>query len=471
MTPPTDAADINVGDGPLTPAAFEREPFEREPFEQGWDEVDEGLVRRIREKVARGLSERHAERERDGLDRINRRDEEQLAVSLINEQLREHAKDQLNQGRPPPSTADEAAVRKATVDLLFGLAALQPHLERADVINLHAEGGQPVWLDLVDGRTVRGAPIARHGDDLIEFVRELGRRVGISERRFDPDRYRINLQLPDGSRLFALGWVTREPHVFIRRHRYLDVGLGDLPATMSPLLETFLAAIVGARMNLLIAGGMADGKTTLLRALASEMDPGERIVTIESDYELALDRFPQRHREVVAMEAREANIEGVGQVTCAQLVRDAMRTSSQRVIVGEVLGDEVVPMLNAMNSGSKGSMCTLHANSSSEVFDKLALLAAQAPQRLDFPTTYALAANAVDFTIFVSRSAQGDRVVSSVREVAGFEEGRPLANELFAPNSEGHAVPTGVPVSDRRRRSLASAGFDPSWLSRSGEVR
>lgn len=439
--------------------------FETEPAQRWWDDVDEGLLRRIREKVARGLADRQAEREGNGLPRIQRSDEEQLAIGLINSELRQHAKDQLNQGRSPPTTEEEAALRKAAVDLLFGLALLQPHLERDDVINLHAEGGEPVWLDLADGRTIRGAPIARHGDDLIEFVRELGRRVGISERRFDPDRYRINLQLPDGSRLFALAWVTREPHVFIRRHRHLDVELGDLRASMSPLVRTLLSSLVRAKMNLLIAGGMADGKTTLLRALAAEMDPAERIVTIESDYELALDRFPQRHREVVAMEAREANVEGVGQVTCAQLVRDAMRTSSQRVIVGEVLGDEVVPMLNAMNSGSKGSMCTLHANSSGEVFDKLALLAAQAPQRLEFPTSYALAANAVDFAIFVARSRDGTRVVSSIREVAGFEDGRPLANELFAPDPDGHAVPTGVPVSDRRRGALRAHGFDPAWLA------
>lgn len=433
-----------------------------------WTTVDDGLVRRIRERVAQGLATRHAERESQGLARLERRDEEALALSLVNEQLRMHAREQLDQGRPPPSPEGESAVRKAAMDLLFGLAALQPHLERTDVVNLHAEAGEPVWLDLVDGRTVRGAPIARDADDLIEFVRELGRRVGISERRFDPDRYRINLQLPDGSRLFAVGWVTRNPHVFIRRHRFLDVGLADLPASMSPMLRAFLTAMVVARMNVLIAGGMADGKTTLLRAMAAAVDPAERIVTIESDYELALDRFPDRHHEVVAMEAREANIEGVGQVTCAQLVRDAMRTSSQRVIVGEVLGDEVVPMLNAMNSGSKGSMCTLHANSSAEVFDKLALLAAQSPQRLDFTTSYALAAQAVDFTIFVSRAVDGTRVVSSVREVAGFEDGRPLANELFAPNRDGHAVPTGVPVSDRRRPQLATAGFDPTWLTPRG---
>ena len=245
-------------------------------------------------------------------------------------------------------------------------------------------------------------------------MRELGRRVGISERRFDPDRYRINLQLPDGSRLFALGWVTRNPHVFIRRHRYLDVGLSDLPATMSPILRGLSRGL----------GPGQDEPADRRRAWPTARPPccgpspprsipSERIVTIESDYELALDRFPERHREVVAMEAREANIEGIGSVTCAQLVRDAMRTSSQRVIVGEVLGDEVVPMLNAMNSGSKGSMCTLHANSSAEVFDKLALLAAQSPQRLAFPTSYALAAHAVDFTVFVSRSVDGARVVSS----------------------------------------------------------
>jgi Flp pilus assembly CpaF family ATPase len=116
-------------------------------------------------------------------------------------------------------------------------------------------------------------------------------------------------------------------------------------------------------MNLLVSGGMGEGKTTLLRALASDIAAPERLVTVESDYELALDRFPERHHEVVALEAREANLEDVGRISCADLVRWAMRMSANRVIVGEVLGDEIVPMLNAMNSGAAGSMCTLHAKS------------------------------------------------------------------------------------------------------------
>ena len=165
------------------------------------------------------------------------------------------------------------------------------------------------------------------------------------------------------------------------------------------------------------------------------------------------------------MESREANIEGVGQVTCAQLVRDAMRTNSRRVIVGEVLGDEVVPMLQAMNSGAKGSLCTIHADSSDDVFEKLAILAALSPQRVDPATTARLAAKAIDFIVFVERDEAGiPAVVSSIREVTGFD-GQPLTNELFtAIGIDTHAVPTGVPMSDSRKGAIAAAGFDPTWV-------
>jgi pilus assembly protein CpaF len=169
---------------------------------------------------------------------------------------------------------------------------------------------------------------------------------------------------------------------------------------------------------------------------------------------------------VVAMEARETNIEGVGQVTCANLVRDAMRTNSRRVIVGEVLGDEVVPMLLAMNSGAKGSLCTVHADSSDDVFEKLATLASLSPQRLDHSTTARLAAKALDFIVFVERDSKNTpAVVSSIREVTGFD-GQPLTNELFAARADRHAWPAGVPVSDRRMTALREHGFDPAWLLR-----
>lgn len=117
-----------------------------------------------------------------------------------------------------------------------------------------------------------------------------------------------------------------------------------------------------------------------------------------------------------------------------------------------------------MNSGAKGSLCTLHADSSDDVFEKLGTLAALSPQRLDHATTSRLAAKAVDFIVFVERDAKGVPVViTSIREVTGFD-GQPLTNELFSPGSDGHAWPTGVPISDRRAAVLAAAGLDPAWL-------
>lgn len=439
--------------------------FDFPNFERPWGEIDESVVYAIRAAVSDQLSSRQAERAERGMPRLGRADEEQLVAELANAELRNQARQALERGRTPPSQTEERAVLKAVSDLLFGMGRLQPYLDRPDVKNIHAQGVRPVWLELLDGTTIRGAPIASSNDELIEWVRDLGRRLGLSERRFDPDRYRINLQLSDGSRLFAIAWVTGEPHLFVRRHHFIDVSLEELTQN-SPMVHSFLTSIVRAGFCVIIAGGQGDGKTTLLRAMASAIEPSERVTTIETDLELGLDRLPHRHHEVVAMEARESNIEGVGQVTCAHLVRDAMRTNSRRVIVGEVLGDEVVPMLLAMNSGAKGSLCTIHADSSDDVFEKLGTLASLSPQRLDHATTSRLASKAVDFIVFVERDADGiPAVVSSIREVTGFDS-QPLTNELFGPGLDGHARPSGVPLSDKRKTALRDHGFDPSWLTR-----
>ena len=430
--------------------------------------VDEALVRRLRTNVARQLADTQRERERQGQSRLADVDEHALGDKLINDALERHAHQLITKGVDPPAADEERVLHQAVFNLMFGLGRLQDHLDRPDVVNIHAAGAQPVWLDLTDGRTVRGPAVADNDTELIEFIRDLGRRVGLSERLFDPAHPRINLQLPDGSRLFAIGWVCPETHLFLRLHRLLDVTLDQLVdhRSFSPMIRTFLGAAVRARSNLLICGGMGDGKTTLLRALAADIAPEERLVTVETDYELALDRFPDRHHEVVALESREANVEDVGRITCADLVRWAMRMNARRVIVGEVLGDEVVPMLNAMNSGASGSMCTLHANSSAEVFNKLALLAAQSPERLEFRHTFALAADAVNFTIFVRRDRAGRRVISSIREVTGANDTGVVTNELFAPDADGRATPTGTVLSERTRHRLREQGFDATWLAR-----
>jgi Flp pilus assembly CpaF family ATPase len=221
---------------------------------------------------------------------------------------------------------------------------------------------------------------------------------------------------------------------------------------------------VRARQQIIVAGATGAGKTTMLRALAAEIAPSERIVTVETELELGLDRFADVHPDCVALEAREANVEGAGEVTAADLVRMSLRMNPDRVIVGEVRGDEIVPMLNAMSQGNDGSMCTVHADSSGTVFNKMALYAMQSPERLPLEATCQLAAAAVDLVVYIAKSSDG-RWVSSIRQVVGVDGSNVVTNELFRPGPDGRAVP-GVPVPHDLADVLITHGWDPSLQDR-----
>jgi Flp pilus assembly CpaF family ATPase len=219
-----------------------------------------------------------------------------------------------------------------------------------------------------------------------------------------------------------------------------------------------------------VGGGTGVGKTTLLRALADVIPSSERLVTIENTLELGLDQFPDSHPDVVALEAREANAEGLGAITMADLVRRGLRMDPDRVIVGEVLGDEILSLLNAMSQGNDGSLCTIHANSSEGVFRRIASYAIQSPERLDVVATNLLIAGAVNFVVFIDSHYEvrrdgrtRRRFVSSVREVVDADDRLVISNEVFRPGADGRAVP-GAPLRGIER--LVDAGFDESYLDR-----
>ena len=389
-----------------------------------------------------------------------------LARHLLNRELERLAGVALAEGRSPLQPTDEEALTRAVLDRLFELGRLQPLLDDDRIQNITANGCDRVFVDYADGTKMPGPPIAETDDELVELLREIGRRHGLSEREFNPGRPSLNLQLPDGSRLFAVAWVCDRPALAIRRHRLLRVSLADMIrlGAIDQGLHEFLAAACGRGSRSSSPAQPGAGKTTMLRALAAEIPAEERIVTVETELELGLDRFTDVHPDVVALEARDANVEGVGRVTASELVRMSLRMNPDRVIVGEVRGDEIIPMLNAMSQGNDGSMCTLHADSSATVFNKLALYAMQAPERLSLEATNQLAAAAIDLVVFIAKTGTG-RFVASVRQVVGAEDRRVITNELFAPGPDGRAVP-GIPVPHDLAEQLAAVGYDRAWHER-----
>ncbi len=383
------------------------------------------------------------------------------ATDLVRAGLRDYTRAAVADGRTPFPPQAEDRITRAVLDSLFGLGGLQPLLDDPGVENINANGADRVFIRRTGGHTDQVEPVADSDEDLIDLIRTAAARAGVGERRFDAGHPILNLQLPDGSRLFAVMDVARRPCVSIRRHRLLQVTLAELVrvGTVTPALAAFLAAAVRARRNILICGCTGAGKTTLLRALAAEIGPGERLVTIEDTYELLLDHDTTAHPDCVALQVREPNIEDAGGIDQAELVRHALRMSADRVIVGEVRGAELVPMLNAMSQGTDGSMGTVHASSSRGVFTKLAAYGAQAPERLGLDATNLLLAEAVHLVVHLAfdRTA-ARRVVSSVLEVTGADGPLVTANEVFRPGP-GAAAIAATPPSTALMDILVEAGY------------
>jgi pilus assembly protein CpaF len=431
--------------------------------------LDQAVVRRLREEVADLLSRQRREDALTGMPPMTAEDERQYARAVIGRVLDQHARSELSLGRTPPGPDEELELAEGIHAALFGVGRLQPVLDDPLVENIDVNGYDQVFFGYADGREVVMGPVADSDEELIELVQLLGAYSGLTSRSFDAANPQLDLRLPDGSRLSAVMGVCPRPAVSIRRSRLSKVTLDDLvnSGSIGAELATFLAAAVTARKNIMIAGATNAGKTTLLRALAHEIPPSERLITVERALELGLGEFSDLHPNVVPLEERLPNAEGHGAIGMAELVRRSLRMNPSRVIVGEVLGDEIVTMLNAMSQGNDGSLSTIHANSSIEVFNRICTYAIQSTERLPTEATMMLIAGAIDFVIFVERRneyAEGGqlrRIVTSVREVNGVD-GRVLSSEVFRAGPDGRAVPA-APIACIDE--LIAAGYHPAMAS------
>jgi Flp pilus assembly CpaF family ATPase len=392
-------------------------------------------------------------------------------LPLIRDAVRAWAERQVRAGAPVPSPADREVLAQAVYDQRYGLGPLAGYLRDPQVENVDVNGCDQVWVTYSTGERVIGPPVAASDDALVAMIRNWAARGGQTARDFSAASPRVNVALAGGARMTATMSVTPRPCVSLRRHGHLDVSLGRLIqlGTMDAKVAGFLAAAVRGRCNIIVTGGVNAGKTTLLRGLAGEIAPGERVATLESEYELFLHAMPQ-HPDVIAFEAREPNSEGAGGITLQDLVAHALRHNPQRIIVGEVRRGEIVPMLEAMNSGQEGSMCTMHANSPAEVFDRILILGLRGGLALAERAVHILVGMAVDLVVHVRKQHDGKRTVRYVSEILEVmppgDTDRPAVNRIFLPDGQGGRAAAAHTPSPRMLEKLVTAGFDPAVLDR-----
>lgn len=393
-------------------------------------------------------------------------DRRTMVEQMVGDVLRQHTLAALGAGRAPMPAETEEQLRRSLLDAFLGLGDLQPYIDDPDLENIDINGYDNAWVTYVGGKRVRIPPVASSDEELADMLRQVAASLGVQERRFDPGLPRLNLRLPGGARLFAVMAVTERVCLSIRRHRFMQLALPQLAdlGSITPQMADMFAAMVQARCNIVVSGGMDTGKTTFVRALCSVIGPEERIITIEDPYELGLDADPA-HPDVVAMQPRDPNIEGEGGIDMTTLVRWGTRMNPSRVIVGEVRGPEVIPLLNALNQGTDGSMTTIHASSTREAFKKIAGYARQSREQLPFDVTYQLIAGAVHIVVQLAKARDGARVVTGVREVVDADAAQVRSNEIFKPGPDLRAVPASR-FSDETMDRLLDAGFDPAVLGR-----
>jgi pilus assembly protein CpaF len=329
---------------------------------------------------------------------------------------------------PKPSDADVAAVARSLVDQVLGVGPLQALLEDPSVGEIMVNGPDAVLVER-GGRLEHTAVRFRDAEQLIDTIRRIAESMG---RRVDFASPTLDGRLEDGSRVHAvLPPVALDgPILTIRKFGLSVVQLEDLVLrdTLSPDMAYFLAAATKARLNIAIGGPGSSGKTTTMNVLASQVPSTERIVTIEELAELDMSLV---HDHVVRLEARPPNIEGRGEITIRQLVREALRMRADRIIVGEARGAEMIDVLQAMRCGHDGSMTTIHASSAEDLIERAVTIALFANLGLADDSVRRMVVDGLDLLVILYRFADGQRRVERITEPYWTEEGRVAFNDLF----------------------------------------
>src|SRR5512145_1568295 len=354
------------------------------------------------------------------LTRVKREDAEPEIRSLILGLLDRESQ------TTPLSLFERDALITDVLHEIFGLGPLEALLKDPEISDILVNRYNQVYIER-NGRLEESDVVFQNDAHLVRIIERIVSMVG---RRIDESSPMVDARLQDGSRVNAVipPLALDGPCMSIRRFRTDRIGAQDLVERQSltqPMLD-FLKDVVGARLNIIVSGGTGAGKTTLLNALSSFISDRERIVTIEDAAELTL-----RQRHTVRLETRPPNIEGQGAVRQRQLVVNSLRMRPDRIIVGEVRGEEALDMLQAMNTGHDGSLTTIHANSPRDALYRLDTMVAMASLGIPERAIRQQVASAINLIIQVTRLTDGTRRVTCISEITGMEQDVITMQDIF----------------------------------------
>jgi pilus assembly protein CpaF len=326
----------------------------------------------------------------------------------------------------PLSLFERESMIADVLNELFGLGPLEVLLRDRDISDILVNRHDQIYVER-NGRLEETPFVFKDDRHLLRIIERIVSSVG---RRVDESSPMVDARLQDGSRVNAIipPLALDGPCLSIRRFRTDRLGAQDLVGRVSltqPMLD-FLRGAVACRLNVIISGGTGAGKTTLLNVLSSFISEKERIVTIEDAAELMM-----RQRHVVRLETRPANIEGSGAVRQRQLVINALRMRPDRIVIGEVRGDEALDMLQAMNTGHDGSLTTIHANSPRDALYRLDTMVAMANLNIPERAVRQQIASAINLIIQITRLSDGQRRVTAISEVTGMEQDVITMQDIF----------------------------------------
>ena len=358
------------------------------------------------------------------LSRVNNSQARQAVSGIVKEIIAEQ--------RVPLNFDEQEKIQADLLDEVFGLGPLEPLLRDPKISDILVNDKDHVFIEK-GGILQRTDTAFRDDSHLLQIIDRIVSRVG---RRVDESSPMVDARLPDGSRVNAIipPLALDGPSLSIRRF-----GTGPLAAnqlvqlqSVSPEMMEVLSSAVKARISILISGGTGAGKTTLLNILSQYIPRNERLVTIEDAAELRLAQ-----ENIVRLETRPPNIEGLGAIRQRQLLINCLRMRPDRIIMGEVRGEEAFDMLQAMNTGHEGSMPTIHANTPRDAISRLESMVAMGNMSIPEKSVRQQIASAITIVVQATRMSDGTRKVTSVSEITGMEENVISMQEIFAFNKKG----------------------------------